>query len=74
MRNILSLGNAATMIPISHLPSHLSSPVIFSYVFDLKAPKRYSLGFMWAGLALLLLSSIVSPPLSSLHFVFPFRS
>lgn len=53
------VGNAATMIPISHLPSHLSSPIIFSFVFDLKAPHAYSVGFMWAGLVLLLVSSII---------------
>jgi len=53
------VGNAATMIPISHLPSHLSSPIIFSFVFDLKAPHKYSIGCMWAGLFLLLICSII---------------
>jgi len=53
------VGNAATMIPISHLPSHLSSPIIFTFVFDLKAPHKYSLPCMWAGLVLLLISSII---------------
>jgi len=53
------VGNAATMIPISHLPSHLSSPIIFTFVFDLKAPHSYSLPCMWAGLVLLLISSII---------------
>jgi len=53
------VGNAATMIPISHLPSHLSSPILFTFVFDLKAPHKYSLPCMWAGLVLLLVCSII---------------
>jgi len=53
------VGNAATMIPISHLPSHLSSPIIFTFVFALKAPHKTSIGFMWAGLFLLLICSII---------------
>jgi len=53
------VGGAATMIPISHLPSHLSSPIIFSYVFHLKAPHNYSIPCMWAGLVLLLVCSII---------------
>lgn len=53
------VGGAATMIPISHLPSHLSSPIIFSYVFKLHAPHKYSIGCMWAGLFLLLVCSII---------------
>jgi len=53
------VGDAATMIPLSHLPSHLSSPIIFTFVFDLKAPHNYSLPCMWAGLVLLLISSII---------------
>jgi len=53
------VGNAATMIPISHLPSHLSSPIIYTFVFDMKAPHKYSLPCMWAGLVLLLISSII---------------
>jgi len=53
------VGNAATMIPISHLPSHLSSPIIFSFVFSLKAPHKYSIPCMWAGLFLLLICSII---------------
>lgn len=53
------VGGAATMIPISHLPSHLSSPIIFSYVFKLHAPHKYSLPCMWAGLVLLLICSII---------------
>lgn len=56
----LHSGNAATMIPISHLPSHLSSPIIYSFVFDLKAPHAYSIPCMWIGLVLLLICSIVS--------------
>jgi hypothetical protein len=53
------VGGAATMIPISHLPSHLSSPIIFSYVFKLHAPHKYSIPCMWAGLVLLLICSII---------------
>lgn len=53
------VGGAATMIPISHLPSHLSSPIIFSYVFGLHAPHHYSIPCMWAGLVLLLICSII---------------
>lgn len=53
------VGGAATMIPISHLPSHVSSPIIFSYVFGLKAPHKYSIGCMWAGLALLFVCSFI---------------
>lgn len=53
------VGGAATMIPISHLPSHLSSPIIFSYVFDMKGPHDYSIPCMWAGLVLLLICSII---------------
>lgn len=53
------VGGAATMIPISHLPSHLSSPIIFSYVFRLHAPHVYSIPCMWAGLVLLLICSII---------------
>lgn len=53
------VGGAATMIPISHLPSHLSSPIIFTFVFDLKAPHKYSLPCMWSGLVLLLICSII---------------
>jgi len=53
------VGGAATMIPISHLPSHLSSPIIFSYVFGLHAPHKYSIPCMWAGLVLLLICSII---------------
>eukprot|EP00026_Physarum_polycephalum_P010414 Phypoly_transcript_10578.p1 GENE.Phypoly_transcript_10578~~Phypoly_transcript_10578.p1 ORF type:complete len:346 (+),score=40.30 Phypoly_transcript_10578:147-1184(+) len=53
------VGGAATMIPISHLPSHLSSPIIFSYVFKLSAPHKYSIPCMWAGLVLLLICSII---------------
>jgi hypothetical protein len=53
------VGGAATMIPISHLPSHLSSPILFSYVFELHAPHKYSIGCMWAGLVLLLICSII---------------
>jgi len=53
------VGDAATMIPISHLPSHLSSPILFSFVFDLKAPYDYSIPCMWAGLVLLLVCSII---------------
>lgn len=53
------VGGAATMIPISHLPSHLSSPIIFSYVFKLHAPHKYSIPCMWAGLFLLLICSII---------------
>jgi len=53
------VGGAATMIPISHLPSHLSSPILFTYVFALHAPHRYSLPCMWAGLVLLLIASII---------------
>jgi len=53
------VGNAATMIPISHLPSHLSSPILFSYVFDLRAPHRLSIFYMWGGLFLLLICSII---------------
>jgi len=53
------VGGAATMIPISHLPSHLSSPIIFSYVFGLHAPHKYSIACMWSGLLLLLICSII---------------
>eukprot|EP01111_Echinosteliopsis_oligospora_P004216 TRINITY_DN1671_c0_g1_i1.p1 TRINITY_DN1671_c0_g1~~TRINITY_DN1671_c0_g1_i1.p1 ORF type:complete len:409 (-),score=97.73 TRINITY_DN1671_c0_g1_i1:374-1600(-) len=53
------VGNAATMIPISHVPSHISSPVLFSLVFYLSAPKVYSLGFMWGGIVLLLVASFI---------------
>jgi hypothetical protein len=53
------VGNAATMIPISHLPSHLSSPILYSFVFYLKAPHDTSIGFMWGGLFLLLICSII---------------
>jgi len=53
------VGGAATMIPISHLPSHLSSPILFSFVFNLKAPHVYSIPCMWAGLVLLLICSII---------------
>jgi uncharacterized membrane protein len=53
------VGGAATMIPISHLPSHLSSPILFTYVFNLTAPHKYSIPCMWAGLVLLLICSII---------------
>jgi len=53
------VGGAATMIPISHLPSHLSSPIIFSFVFNLHAPHKYSIPCMWAGLFLLVICSII---------------
>lgn len=53
------VGGAATMIPISHLPSHLSSPIIFSFVFAEIAPHKYSIPCMWAGLVLLLVCSII---------------
>lgn len=53
------VGNAATMIPISHVPSHLSSPVIYSLVFFLKQPESYSLAFMWVGILGVLISSFI---------------
>jgi len=53
------VGNAATVIPISHLPSHLSSPIIYSFVFALPSPKKYSQACMWSGLALLVVCSII---------------
>jgi len=53
------VGHAATMIPISHVPSHLSSPIIYSLVFWLSQPKAYSLAFMWVGIVLLLISTFI---------------
>jgi len=53
------VGHAATMIPISHVPSHLSSPVLYTLVFWLPQPKAYSLAFMWVGIILLLVSSFI---------------
>lgn len=53
------VGHAATMIPISHVPSHLSSPIIYTLVFWLPQPKAYSLAFMWIGIILLLISSFI---------------
>jgi len=53
------VGHAATMIPISHVPSHLSSPLIYSLVFWLPAPTNYALAFMWIGILLLLVSSFI---------------
>ena len=54
-------GNAATMIPISHVPSHLSSPIIYSLVFYLPQPQSLSLAYMWIGILGVLVSSFVSP-------------
>lgn len=53
------VGHAATMIPISHVPSHLSSPLIYSMVFWLPAPTSYALASMWVGIILLLVSSFI---------------
>jgi len=53
------VGHAATMIPISHIPSHLSSPLIYSLIFWLPQPASYSLAFMWLGIVLLLVSSFI---------------
>jgi hypothetical protein len=53
------VGHAATMIPISHIPSHLSSPLIYSLVFWLPAPTSYALALMWIGIVLLLISSFI---------------
>jgi len=53
------VGHAATMIPISHIPSHLSSPLIYTLVFWLPQPASYSLAFMWFGIVLLLISSFI---------------
>jgi len=53
------VGHAATMIPISHVPSHLSSPLIYSLIFWLPQPASYSLAFMWLGIVLLLVSSFI---------------
>lgn len=53
------VGNAATMIPISHVPSHLSSPIIYSLVFWLPQPRSFSLAFMWVGIFGILVSSFI---------------
>lgn len=53
------VGNAATMIPISHVPSHLSSPIIYSLVFFLPQPQSFSLAFMWVGILGVLISSFI---------------
>eukprot|EP00026_Physarum_polycephalum_P009929 Phypoly_transcript_10067.p1 GENE.Phypoly_transcript_10067~~Phypoly_transcript_10067.p1 ORF type:complete len:372 (+),score=47.58 Phypoly_transcript_10067:82-1116(+) len=53
------VGNAATMIPISHVPSHLSSPIIYSLVFFLPQPQSFSLAFMWIGILGVLISSFI---------------
>jgi len=53
------VGHASTMIPISHIPSHLSSPLIYSLVFWKAQPQSYSLAFMWLGIVLLLVSSFI---------------
>lgn len=53
------VGNAATMIPISHVPSHLSSPIIYSLVFFLPQPESFSLAFMWVGILGVLISSFI---------------
>jgi len=53
------VGNAATMIPISHVPSHLSSPIIYSLVFFLPQPESFSLAFMWVGIFGVLVSSFI---------------
>lgn len=53
------VGHAATMIPISHIPSHLSAPLIYSLVFFLPQPQSYSLACMWVGIILLLVSSFI---------------
>lgn len=66
------VGNAATMIPISHVPSHLSSPIIYSLVFWLPQPQSLSLMFMWVGILGVLISSFVS--FSSNSFLYQYYS
>eukprot|EP01111_Echinosteliopsis_oligospora_P011231 TRINITY_DN3652_c0_g1_i1.p1 TRINITY_DN3652_c0_g1~~TRINITY_DN3652_c0_g1_i1.p1 ORF type:complete len:310 (-),score=61.92 TRINITY_DN3652_c0_g1_i1:4-933(-) len=40
------VGNAATVIPISHIPSHLSSPAIYAVFNKTHMPNKYSVFFM----------------------------
>jgi len=53
------VGRATTMIPISHVPSHLSPPIIYSCVFYLKQTYSYSLALMCVGILMLVTASFI---------------
>jgi len=53
------VGQATTMIPISHVPSHLSPPIIYSAVFYLKQTYSYSLALMCVGILMLVTASFI---------------
>jgi len=53
------VGKATTMIPITHIPSYLSPPVIYALCFDLTPPEVYSMPMMCIGIVLLVIASFI---------------
>jgi len=53
------VGKATTMIPITHVPSHISPPVIYSFCFGLATPYSYSMPMMIIAVLLLLVASFI---------------